>query len=125
VPVPILVVQRAWPQQENPARPLLPADAPAVLAGRVATATTTHATDVPRAIEELVAVVAAQARSLGLDADEGVLAEVASHALTANRDAPAELRLVVADLGGESLTYALVTPLVTPLMTPLMTPKPL
>lgn len=102
---PILVVQRGWPQQENPALPLIPADAPAVLAGRTATATA----DVPGSTEDLVAEVRRGAGDLGLLVDEQVLQGVVSHALAAGRDEPAVLRLVVADVGDEALVYAVLT----------------
>ena len=103
---PILVVQRGWPQQENPALPLIPADAPAVLAGRTATGTT----DLPGPTADLVAAVQRSAAGLGLVVDGHVLAGVVAHALLAGRDAPAVLRLVVADVGGQPLLYALLTP---------------
>lgn len=103
---PILVVQRDWPQQENPARPLIPADAPAVLAGRTATGTT----DVPGPTADLVAEVRRRADELGLVVDDRMLAGVVAHVLRAGGDAPAVLRLVVADVGGQPLLYALLTP---------------
>jgi hypothetical protein len=103
---PILVVQRGWPQQENPALPLIPADAPAVLAGRTATRTT----DVPGATADLVAEVRQRATELGLGVDDQVLHGVVAHALRAGRDAPAVLRLVVADVGDQPLVYALLIP---------------
>lgn len=102
----ILVVQRGWPQQENPALPLIPADAPAVLAGRTATGIT----DVPGPTVDLVAGVRRRAAALGLDVDDQMLADVVAQALRAGGDAPAVLRLVVADVGSQPLLYALLTP---------------
>lgn len=103
---PILIVQRDWPQQENPARPLIPADAPAVLAGRTATATA----DVPGSTAGLVDQVRRAADELGLVVDDQVLQGLVEHALRAGQDEPAELRLVVADVGDSPLVYAVLTP---------------
>lgn len=102
---PILVVLRGWSQQENPARPLLPADAPALLAGRLATAVATVPGDATTAISD----VRAAAGALGLDS--GGVEGVVAHALRAHGDRPGELRIVVADVGGGALTYVLVKPL--------------
>lgn len=105
----ILVVARGWPQQENPDLPLLPADAPAVLAGRVASAVA----DPPADPGVLAARLADAADSLRLPLPEAaVLQAVCAHALRAAGDVEGSLRLVAADLGRQTLVYALLTPIV-------------
>jgi hypothetical protein len=104
---PVLVVLRGWPQQENPALPLLPADAPAVLAGRVATA----AAQLPPDVGSLLTQIAARAADLGLTLPaDAALTGVCEHALRAGGDVAGSLRLVAADVGDATLVYALLTP---------------
>ncbi len=101
---PVLVVQRGWPQQENPALPLLPAAAPAVLDGRVATATATLPVDLDRLVADL------PAGRVPLPAST-VLRGVVEHAVAAAGDVAGTLTLVAADTGDAVLVYALLIPL--------------
>jgi hypothetical protein len=100
---PVLVVQRSWPQQENPALPLLPAGAPAVLDGRVATATAA----LPADLDALVAAMPTGRLELPAGA---VLRGVLEHAVAAAGDVAGSLTLVAADLGTDVLVYALLIP---------------
>ena len=103
----ILVVHRGWPQQENPALPLLAADAPAVLGGRVVTALSAPPVDIARLVDDVVA----RSRGLGLDLPAtAVLTGVCDHAVAAGGDRAGSLRLVAADVGDATLVYALLTP---------------
>jgi hypothetical protein len=104
---PILVVQRRWPQQENPALPLLPADAPAVLAGRV----TSVAAPLPVDAASLVGRL--DPRDLDLP-ETAVLRGVVEHAVRAAGDVAGTLTLVAADVGATVLVYALLVPDPTP-----------
>lgn len=103
----VLVVMRDWPQQEDPRRPLLPADAPAVLAGRVVTASAAMPTDGL----DLVATLVARAAARGLTLPGPAAAQaVCEHAVRAGAGIAGTVALVAADLGASVLLYALVTP---------------